>query len=137
MKISVLNFNSGEVSPKIDARADTEKYVGGCRQSDNMIPSKYGSSTRRPGTEFLTFSSGILSTFSYIVSYQNSEACYENEIVTTDDSDNMPDFICYENSIVCYENKPVVDSFSILSKYIVCYENKVMFHENGIVTQGI
>ena len=51
--IAVVNFNSGEISPELDARKDIEKYTGGCRRIDNMIPDLYGNATRRPGTEFI------------------------------------------------------------------------------------
>lgn len=56
--ILVTNFNSGEVSPEIDARKDIAKYTGACRILDNMIPDPYGNATRRPGTEFLVVSNG-------------------------------------------------------------------------------
>jgi len=48
--INVVNFNSGEVTPEIDARKDIEKYTGGCRRLENMIPDVYGNATKRPGT---------------------------------------------------------------------------------------
>jgi hypothetical protein len=54
--IAVVRFNSGEVSPKIDARKDIEKYTGGCRRCENMIPDLYGNATRRPGTELIATS---------------------------------------------------------------------------------
>ncbi len=49
----ITNFNSGELSPKIDARQDTEKYTGGCKRLENMIPLIYGCVERRPGTIFV------------------------------------------------------------------------------------
>ncbi len=52
-KESVVNFNSGEVTPEIDARDDLVKYPGGCRRSENMIPDLYGEAVKRPGTEFV------------------------------------------------------------------------------------
>ena len=54
MKTAIVNFNGGEYSPKIDARADTEKHAGGCRKLENMIPSIFGGAEKRPGTEFIT-----------------------------------------------------------------------------------
>jgi len=48
----VLSFNSGELSPQIDARSDVQKYVSGCRTADNFIPRVYGSAERRPGTKY-------------------------------------------------------------------------------------
>ena len=53
MKTIVTNLNGGVYTPKIDVRIDTEKYISGCRISDNMIPRIYGSSSKRTGTEFI------------------------------------------------------------------------------------
>ncbi len=54
--LGIVNLNGGEYSPKIDARADTERYVSGCRRLENMIPTKFGPATRRPGTELIVIS---------------------------------------------------------------------------------
>ena len=53
-KIAIVNFNAGEITPDVDAREDIEKYTGGCRKCENMIPDVYGNATKRPGTEFVT-----------------------------------------------------------------------------------
>lgn len=50
--IPILSFNSGELSPQIDARSDVEKYGSGCRHLENMLPRIYGSVERRPGTKY-------------------------------------------------------------------------------------
>jgi len=57
MKTAIINFNGGQFTPKIDARVDTEKYVSGCRQLDNMIPDVFGNATKRPGTELISLAS--------------------------------------------------------------------------------
>ncbi len=54
--LAVINLNGGEFSPKIDARADTEKYASGCRRLENMIPKIYGPVEKRPGTELIAIS---------------------------------------------------------------------------------
>lgn len=51
--IPIIKFNAGELSDQIDARADVEKYEGGCRYLENFIPRIYGGAERRPGTEFI------------------------------------------------------------------------------------
>ena len=56
--IAVIHFNSGEVSPEIDARKDIEKYTGGCRRLENMIPDVYGTAIKRPGTSKIAISNG-------------------------------------------------------------------------------
>jgi len=55
-KLAIVNFNSGAVTPGVDARSDIEKYVSGCRQLDNMIPDVFGNATKRPGTELIVIS---------------------------------------------------------------------------------
>ena len=57
-RIAVVNFNTGEVTPDIDARRDIEKYSGGCRVLQNMIPDMYGNAAKRPGTELIAISLG-------------------------------------------------------------------------------
>lgn len=51
--IPLISFNAGELTPKIDARSDIEKFSAGCRTLENMIPLIYGCAERRPGTEFI------------------------------------------------------------------------------------
>jgi len=56
MNINVTNLSGGEFTPKIDTRTDTEKYVSGCRRLENMIPTKFGTVKKRPGTEKIVIS---------------------------------------------------------------------------------
>lgn len=49
----IISFNSGELSPLIDARSDVDKYASGCRTLENMIPRVYGIAERRPGLQFI------------------------------------------------------------------------------------
>ena len=49
----LISFNSGELSPLIDARSDIEKYRSGCRIVENMIPRVYGIVERRPGLQYI------------------------------------------------------------------------------------
>jgi len=51
--VPILSFNSGEASPKIDARSDVEKYSSLCRHLENMLPLIYGCAERRPGTKYI------------------------------------------------------------------------------------
>ncbi len=50
---NLVAFNGGELSPKLDARVDFQKYKSSLRQCQNMIPYKSGGLTRRPGTEYI------------------------------------------------------------------------------------
>ena len=54
--IGLISFNSGYLSPQIDARSDTEKYGSGCRILENFIPMIYGGVTKRPGTKYVATS---------------------------------------------------------------------------------
>lgn len=47
------NFNAGELSPRVDGRADVAKYGGGCRKLENMITVVQGPAVRRGGTRFV------------------------------------------------------------------------------------
>lgn len=49
----VNNCNSGELSPRIDARVDIEKYLSGCRTLENFIPLVEGGVVRMPGTYYV------------------------------------------------------------------------------------
>ncbi len=135
--IATVSFNSGEFSPKIDARSDTEKFAAGCRRLENMIPSVFGGAERRPGTEFIT-SSESSDAFGVIVesimSHENVGLCYENSVVVTDFDTLLSQISCHQNSILCYENEVVSESDNVpLISKIMCYENDVLFYENEIV----
>ena len=54
--INVVNFNTGKVTQELDVRKDIEKYTGGCRRLENMIPDVYGNAAKRPGTEKIVLS---------------------------------------------------------------------------------
>lgn len=54
--IPITNFNSGELTPKIAERVDTEKYSGGCRRMERFIPTIYGPAERSPGTYYVAAS---------------------------------------------------------------------------------
>jgi hypothetical protein len=57
------DFTGGEVSPRIDARADLERYARACRRIENFVPLQQGGAMLRRGTEHLGFAaaSGTLS----------------------------------------------------------------------------
>lgn len=57
MNINVVNFNSGELTPQLDANK-IAKYTGGCRILNNMIPDVYGNAAKRPGTQKIAISNG-------------------------------------------------------------------------------
>lgn len=47
------NFLSGEVSPKILARGETQEYKQACEELLNMLPYSQGGVERRPGSQFV------------------------------------------------------------------------------------
>jgi len=49
----LVSFAGGEWAPTLDARTDLAEYRTACRQLRNMIPTKQGGATRRPGTQFI------------------------------------------------------------------------------------
>ncbi len=47
------NFTAGEISPRLFARVDIEKYAAGAAAIENMIVLPHGGLARRPGTHFV------------------------------------------------------------------------------------
>jgi hypothetical protein len=47
------SFNSGELDPMMDMRADQTRYDSGCLTMENFIPIIYGAAQRSPGTEYI------------------------------------------------------------------------------------
>lgn len=47
------SFSAGELSPRLDARSDIEKYASGCRTLQNFILTPYGGVNRRPGLSYI------------------------------------------------------------------------------------
>ena len=48
----VTNFQSGELSPRLEGRIDLQKYQSGVQQLTNMLVFPQGGATRRPGTYY-------------------------------------------------------------------------------------
>lgn len=57
---SVLSFNGGELSPKLDARTDLDKYASGCRTLQNAVVEPYGAAVRRAGTQYIASTKNAL-----------------------------------------------------------------------------
>ncbi len=51
---SYVNFNTGQVTPMMEARTDFQKYSSSCRTVENMLVKIHGSAERRPGTYFVS-----------------------------------------------------------------------------------
>jgi hypothetical protein len=47
------SVNAGELSPKMQARDDQQKYASGAKIMENFFPLVYGGAQRRPGTEYI------------------------------------------------------------------------------------
>jgi len=133
MNTAIVNFNGGEFSAKIDARSDTEKYAGGCRRSDNMIPLKFGGSERRPGTELINSEGAFGAILSAIIAHNEIVVCWENTVTVTGFFALLSKIVCWENDVVCYENSVVSDVDIPFLERAVCYENNMVFHEGETV----
>ena len=48
-----VRFNTGEISPLMSGRVDTEEYASSCAVLKNFIPSVQGPVSRRGGTRFI------------------------------------------------------------------------------------
>lgn len=49
----INSFNAGEVTPKLDARIDLQKYASACRVMENFIPLVEGGAMARPGLYYV------------------------------------------------------------------------------------
>jgi len=49
----INSLNGGEISPKLDARSDLQKYATSCRVMENVIPMVEGGAMSRPGLYFV------------------------------------------------------------------------------------
>lgn len=79
MRHPILSFNSGELSPLIDARNDVAKYDSGCRILENFLPQIYGDATRRPGFKYVDDANSA-SVVSRMVDFEYSDTiAYEIE----------------------------------------------------------
>ena len=50
---SITSFNTGQVSPLMEARADFQKYSSSCRVLENMLVTVQGPVLKRPGTKYI------------------------------------------------------------------------------------
>ena len=133
MKTAIVNLNGGEYSPKIDARADTEKYAGGCHILENMIPSIFGGAEKRPGTEFISTKGAFNAILAAIVANDNIVSCWENTVVVTDYNTMLSQITCWENDVMCIDNEVVSDVNMAFLERAVCHENNLVFHEGDVI----
>jgi len=103
---SILSFNAGELSPKVDTRIDIEKYRAGCRRLENMIPTKYGGAEKRPGLKYIDSSYGAATTVRMIPFVYSASVVYKIEM------GNLYFRIYYGNSVLLDEssNEVVIDT---------------------------
>ena len=94
MNIPIITFNSGELSPLLDARADTNKYSAGCRTLENMIPLIYGPAERRPGFQYI-YGSYDNSVVGRVISF-----IYSNEIAYVIEMSALINRYFYDGGIV-------------------------------------
>jgi len=64
------NFTSGEIDPKIGARVDLQQYYNALDTAQNVVIQPQGGIKKRPGTEYVTSVTGVLSND---LSYLNSD----------------------------------------------------------------
>ena len=50
----VTSFNTGQVSPLVEARGDFSKYSSSCRTLENMFVTVQGPAIKRPGTVYIS-----------------------------------------------------------------------------------
>lgn len=50
---ALTSFNTGQVSPLMEGRADFQKYSSSCRKMENVLVTTQGPAVKRPGTRFI------------------------------------------------------------------------------------
>ena len=50
---SLTSFNTGQITPLLDARSDFPKYNSACRMAENVFVTAHGAITRRQGTKYI------------------------------------------------------------------------------------
>jgi hypothetical protein len=129
--LPILSFNSGELSPLIDARTDTEKYSSGCRHLDNFYPRIYGSAERRQGTKYVV--NQYSSTGTYI---RNIPFVYSSEVSYGLEFGNLYirpfSSISFEGDIVLFEGNEVIDVLDIItSPYLTADIPQIQYKQLG------
>lgn len=66
---TLVSFNTGQVSPLLEARTDFPKYRSSCRTVENMFVTVHGSAVRRSGTRFVAEGKGETSGSDAILNY--------------------------------------------------------------------
>jgi hypothetical protein len=137
--ISIVNFNSGELAPETDARGDIEKYPGGCRRCENMIPEVYGDATKRPGTEFITIGySGFKAVVDILAKYKLvSHAAGSNYVTQSNDTPQTTWSTGTDNNALSAD----VDKhgYTVICQYMTTvdgYSPLLLFNRDG-VNQGV
>lgn len=57
---AMTSFNTGQVSPLMEARNDFSKYNSACRTIENMLVTTQGPVTKRPGTKYIATSPMVI-----------------------------------------------------------------------------
>lgn len=52
----IVTFNTGRISPHMEARTDYQKYSSSCRQLENLLITAQGPVAKRPGTKYIATS---------------------------------------------------------------------------------
>ena len=82
---TITNFNTGQVSPLMEARVDFQKYNSSSRTIENMLVAVQGPVFRRPGTKYIA-SQKTSSAAGRVVAYEhtvddNYVLLFENEVL--------------------------------------------------------
>lgn len=77
----IMAFNSGILSPKLDTRADIDKYQRGCRILQNIIATKYGGGERRGGLKHIDESYNSEAVARVIEFIYSASVAYKIEMV--------------------------------------------------------
>lgn len=83
---TITSFNTGQVSPLLEARVDFQKYSSSSRTLENMLVSVQGPVFRRPGTKYIAAQT-VSGAAGRLISYEHSVddsyiLLFENEVMS-------------------------------------------------------
>lgn len=70
--LPIVTFNTGRISPHMEARTDYQKYQSSCRQLENMLITSQGPVKKRPGTAYISDANDVTYTTVRLLPFEYS-----------------------------------------------------------------
>ena len=97
MYAPMVTFNTGRISPHMEARTDYQKYASSCRQLENFLITAQGPVSKRPGTKHIATSAETSDVSRLIPFVYSTDDSYVLEFTYTAGSDPNGVLYFYRN----------------------------------------